>query len=83
MKKERILVVDAETSSRETISKMMGQIGYEAVVAGHAREALEWLRREPFTLLVTEIRMPEMDGLELSKVVRGRIPGYSDPLHDR
>jgi len=35
------LVVDAEASSRETISRMMGQIGYEAVAAGHAREALD------------------------------------------
>jgi signal transduction histidine kinase len=75
MKKERILVVGSETSPRETICKMMSQIGYEAVAAGHGKEALEFLRRDPFTLLVTDIRMPEMDGLELSKVVRVEFPG--------
>jgi signal transduction histidine kinase len=75
MKKERILVVDDEKSSRETICKMMSQIGYEAVAAAHGNEALEWLRRDPFTLLVTDITMSGMDGLELSKIVRLEFPG--------
>ena len=77
MKKERILVVDDEKSSREMICKMMSQIGFETGAAIHGKEALEMLRRDPFTLLITDIKMPEMDGLELIKIARVEFPGVS------
>ena len=83
MKKERVLVVGDDKSPREMICKMMSQIGFETVTATHGKEALELLRRDPFTLLITDIKMPEMDGLELIKIVRVEFPGVSDPLHDR
>jgi len=77
MKKERILVADDEESTREMISRMVNQIGYETVVAIDGKDALETLRRDAFTVLITDIRMPEMDGLELMKVVRSEFPGLS------
>ena len=69
--------------SREMISTMMNQIGYETVAAVHGKEALDILRRDSFTLLITDIKMPEMDGLELMKVVRAEFPGSLHHLHDR
>jgi signal transduction histidine kinase len=77
MKKERILVVGDDKSPREMICKMMSQIGFETVTAIHGKEALELLRRDPFTLLITDIKMPEMGGLELIKIVRAEFPGVS------
>ncbi|MDP2969158.1 MAG: response regulator, partial [Deltaproteobacteria bacterium] len=52
----------------------MSHIGYEVVTAKNGKEALEHLRKEPFTILVTDIKMPEMDGFELMEVVRVEFP---------
>lgn len=70
MEKERILVVDDEEPIREMVSKIVNHIGHEAVTARNGKEALEVLRKEPFSILVTDIKMPEMDGFELTKRVR-------------
>jgi signal transduction histidine kinase len=74
VEKERILVVDDEEPIREMISKMMSRFGYEAATAGNGKEALEVLRHEPFSILVTDIIMPEMDGFELMKAVQTEFP---------
>ena len=70
-------MVDDEEPSRDMISTIMNQLGYETVSAAHGKEALDILRRNSFTLLITDITMPEMDGLELMKVVRAEFPGVS------
>jgi signal transduction histidine kinase len=75
--KERILVVDDEEDVRGLVSRMVGQIGYEVKVARQGTEALEILRREVFTLLITDIQMPGMDGLALTKAVRSEFPQAS------
>jgi len=72
--KERILVADDEEALREMVSKMVNRFGYETAMAGNGKEALEALRREPFTILITDIKMPEMDGFELMKAVRAEFP---------
>ena len=64
MEKERILVVDDEASVREMVSKIVNLIGHEAVTTGSGKEALEILKNEPFSIMITDIRMPEMDGFE-------------------
>jgi signal transduction histidine kinase len=74
VEKERILVVDDEESIREMVSKIVNHIGYEAGTAKNGKEALEVLRKEPFTILITDIKMPEMDGFELMKAVRTGFP---------
>ncbi len=74
MEKERILVVDDEESVRDMVSKMISLIGHEAAVAGSGKEALEMLNNGPFSIVVTDIRMPEMDGLELMKAIRDQFP---------
>jgi len=68
--KERILVVDDEEPIREMVSKIIHHIGYEAVAVRNGKEALEALKKEPFSILITDIKMPEMDGFELTKTVR-------------
>ncbi|OGP99364.1 MAG: hypothetical protein A2026_07220 [Deltaproteobacteria bacterium RBG_19FT_COMBO_46_12] len=74
VEKERILVVDDETSVREMVSKIVNLIGHEAVTTGSGKEALEILKNEPFSIMITDIRMPEMDGFELIKAVRSHFP---------
>ncbi len=74
MEKEKILVVDDELSVREMVSKIIGVIGHEAVAVGSGKEALEILKNGSFSIMITDIRMPEMDGLELMKAVRDLFP---------
>jgi len=73
--KERILVVDDEETVREMVSKVINLIGHEVVTTGNGREALEILRSQTFSILITDVKMPEMDGFELTKVVRDQFPG--------
>ena len=75
MEKERILVVDDEETVREMVSKIINLIGHEVVTTGNGREALEILRSQTFSILITDVKMPEMDGFELTKVVRDQFPG--------
>jgi YesN/AraC family two-component response regulator len=74
VEKDRILVVDDEESAREMVAKIVNQIGYEVVTAKNGREALEILRNTPSTIMITDIKMPEMDGLELIKSTRAEFP---------
>ena len=77
VEKERILVVDDEELIRDMVSKIVNQIGHEVVTAGNGKEALEILRKESFTILITDIKMPEMDGFELMKTCRAELPNLS------
>jgi signal transduction histidine kinase len=74
VEKERILVVDDEGTVREMVSKIIEHIGYEVVTAEHGSKALDIMRKEPFTILVTDIKMPGMDGFELMKAVKTEFP---------
>jgi len=72
--KERILVVDDEEAVREMVSKIVNHIGYESAAVRSGKEALEALKNGPFTILITDIKMPEMDGFELMKTVNANFP---------
>jgi signal transduction histidine kinase len=76
MKKERILLLEGE-ATRETVCKMMSRGDSVVVTAGQYGEALELLRREPFSLLMIDITMPGGDALEWIKAVQSEFPGLS------
>jgi two-component system, NtrC family, response regulator PilR len=64
---EKILVVDDEKSMREFLEIMLQKDGYQVSCAASGEEALAALRREKFELLITDIRMKPIDGLEVLK----------------
>lgn len=70
----RILVVDDEESLRRVTQVRLEQGGYSVCVAGSAEEAIEALDRSPFEIVLTDLRMPGMSGLELLKHVRTNLP---------
>jgi signal transduction histidine kinase len=74
VEKEMILVVDDEETVREMVSKIISHIGYDVVTTGKGREALEILKNQPCSIMITDIKMPEMDGFELMKAVRDQFP---------
>jgi DNA-binding NtrC family response regulator len=65
MASERILIVDDEDGMRRLLSRVLTREGYDTVAVGSGAEALRLVASERFDLVVTDIKMPEMDGLEL------------------
>lgn len=74
VKKEKILVVDDDPSIQGTVSEVISRMGYEVATANHGKEALEILRKDVFTVMVTDLQMPEMDGAELTRVAHAEFP---------
>ncbi len=70
----RCLVVDDEPRLRQVLQRVMEADGFAARAAGSGREALACLEAEEVELVLTDLRMPEMDGIELLKAVRARWP---------
>jgi len=71
----RILIVDDEERMRHLLSIMLSRKGYHVDQAGDGVEALEMIRATPFDMIITDIKMPRMDGMELlKKVMEMEIP---------
>jgi excisionase family DNA binding protein len=66
----RILVVDDEASIRELLSKTLALAEYEVDVAPEGRSAVERLRTLPYDLLITDLKMPGVDGLAVIREAR-------------
>ncbi len=69
-----LLVVDDEQEIREMLSRHFRYLGYNVELAGNGKEALEVLASEKIDILVSDIMMPEMNGVELLKHVRSEYP---------
>ncbi len=63
----RILLAEDDNDMRRFLAKALQAAGYDVVSFDNGRSAYERLREEPFTLLLTDIVMPEMDGIELAR----------------
>ena len=71
----KILIVDDEASIREIIQKGLSQMGgFNVETAQNGAEAIEKIEKEIFDLVLTDLKMPEMDGLELLKNIKGTRP---------
>uniref|UniRef100_A0A7C2NCL9 Sigma-54-dependent Fis family transcriptional regulator n=1 Tax=Thermoanaerobaculum aquaticum TaxID=1312852 RepID=A0A7C2NCL9_9BACT len=66
----RLLIVDDELHMRESLARWFLEDGYEVETAGDAKAALALLGRQTFDAIITDIRMPGMDGLELLKQIK-------------
>ncbi|MBI4496194.1 MAG: sigma-54-dependent Fis family transcriptional regulator, partial [Deltaproteobacteria bacterium] len=68
----KILVVDDDTSVRQVLGILLQKEGYEVRTAGGGEEALSLFQDGSFDLLISDIKMPRMDGLELLRRMRER-----------
>jgi len=64
-KKESILIVDDDESTRRSLSLILGKKGYETETAGTGREALEKAQQRFFNVALLDIRLPDVEGVEL------------------
>ncbi len=72
--KNRILVVEDEGTLRRVICEVLREDGHEVVAAPSAEEGLRLFREEPFPLVITDIVLGKMTGLELLKIVKDENP---------
>ena len=66
----RILIVDDHAELRDMLKEAMVLSGYECLTAGNGREALECLASNSVDVVLTDIKMPEMNGLELTMEIK-------------
>jgi CheY-like chemotaxis protein len=71
----RILIVDDDAGVRQVLRSMLVPAGYHVEVAVNGREAVERLREETFDLVITDLVMPEQEGIETIKILRRDFPG--------
>jgi len=71
----KILVVDDEAPLREILQRGLAQMGgFSVEVARNGLEAIEKVEKDIFDLILTDLMMPEMDGMELLKMIKGTRP---------
>ena len=70
----RVLVADDERSMRDLLAIMLKQAGHDVALAEGGAEAIEALKREPFDLIVTDLRMREVDGLAVLRAAKEHSP---------
>ncbi len=73
--KKKILVVDDEENVRVALSKLLSHDGFEVVSAGNGRAALDALRGSVIDLIITDLNMPEMNGLDFLREINRDYPG--------
>ncbi len=84
---KRVLVVDDEEIVRESYKLALTDAGYDVCTVSSGRDAIRACRSDHFDVMLTDIRMPDMDGLEVSRVITREFPnvrvvmitGYPSP----
>ncbi len=82
----RLLLCDDNVVNQKVALRLLEQMGYRADVAANGLQALEALDRQPYNLIFMDVMMPEMDGLETTRLIRARqkqpsqFPNYKSPL---
>ena len=71
---KKILVADDEMSIRLLYSEELKEEGYEVYMASNGREALEMVEKIPLDLVILDIKMPEIDGIEALRLIKEKRP---------
>ena len=70
----KVLIVDDEKNIRLTTAQTLERSGYAIETAANGKEAIQKLQQQPFDVMVLDIKMPQMDGLEVLQQVHQQYP---------
>lgn len=70
----RVLVVDDEDAIRLTLDLLLRRRGYDVTTAANGEEALMWVMQHRFDLLIVDLKLPGIDGLEVARGVQAWQP---------
>ena len=77
---KKFLVVDDSASMRQLVSFTIKNAGYDVLVAENGKDALGKLDGSTVDMVITDLNMPEMDGIELIKQLRGKTEYKFTPI---
>jgi|GEM_PF-1511628 len=69
---QKILIVDDELGVREVLTEILREFGFDVTAAENGQQALRCMDKEPFGIVFTDLDIPGMNGLELSRAIKAR-----------
>ena len=74
----RVLLVDDDAMVLSVVREMLQEDAHRVETAGNGLEAIQWIERGEFDLIITDIRMPDLDGFGLYRAIESRWPELCD-----
>ncbi|ADV61626.1 PAS/PAC sensor hybrid histidine kinase [Isosphaera pallida ATCC 43644] len=76
----KVLIAEDNAVNRVVMSRMLERLGYQPHLANDGPETLEAILNQPFDLVLMDVQMPKLDGLEVTRAVRRRLPLGQQPI---